>query len=193
VAAFGGREAPERALDGIPEVAYRTGCLSAQDRLELGEDKFDRVEVRVVNRQLEQRCASRLDALADTADLVCGLVVEHDRVAALQGRDQGLLDIAAEAGSGHQPVEKGGGHQAVGAQAGRDGNGFPMPEGDGEAATLGTRRSPVTPRHLRVCCGLVEEHQPIRIEIELSLEPSQAGWLHILLILLGRVAGVFYV
>ena len=136
--------------------------------------------------------AGRLDALADAADLVGGQVVEHDRVAALQGRDQGLLDIAAEAGSGHRPVEKGGGHQAVGAQAGRDGDGFPMPEGDGDAAPLAARRSPVTPHHLRVCCDLVEEHGPVRIEIELTLEPGQAGRLHVLSILLGRVAGVFY-
>ncbi|MCP1545776.1 hypothetical protein J2W80_005668 [Methylorubrum extorquens] len=66
-----------------------------------------------------------------------------------------------------------------------------MPKGDGDAAPLAARRSPVTPPHLRVGCGLVEEHEPVRIEIELPLEPGQAGFLHVLPILLGRVAGVF--
>lgn len=66
-----------------------------------------------------------------------------------------------------------------------------MPEGDGDAAALAARRSPVTPRHLRVGCGSVEEDEPVRIEIELPFEPGQTGCLHVRSILLGRMADGF--
>jgi hypothetical protein len=39
--------------------------------------------------------------------------------------------------------------------------------------------------------GLVEEHEAVRIEVELALEPVQARGLHVVPFLLGGVASVF--
>jgi hypothetical protein len=53
VGAFGGRHGGEEAADGGPELVFGArGCL-AQERLELGEQLLDQVEVGAVGRQVE--------------------------------------------------------------------------------------------------------------------------------------------
>jgi hypothetical protein len=66
-----------------------------------------------------------------------------------------------------------------------------MPERNSHPTALAAWSSPVAADHLRGGRGLVEEHEPVWIKIELSLEPGKAGCLHVVPILLGRVAGVF--
>jgi hypothetical protein len=46
--------------------------------------------------------------------------------------------------------------------------------------------------HLRIGGGLVQEHELIRIEVGLTLEPCQARRLDVLPILLGCVVGAFF-
>ena len=73
----------------------------------------------------------------------------------------------------------------------RDRDGSPVSERHGHPAALATRSPSVATRHFLVGCGLVQKHEPIRIEVGLTLEPGQARRLHVLPILLGGVAGVF--
>ncbi len=59
----------------------------AQQRLELGEDVFDQVEVGTIGRQEEEPGALRLDHLAHARSLVAGEVVhDHDVARAQFGR-----------------------------------------------------------------------------------------------------------
>lgn len=178
-------------MDGIPEVADRASGLGTENGLELGEGEFDGVEVGGVRRQVQQPRPRRLDALADTADLVSGQIVEHDRVTGPEGWDEGLFDVVAEACARHRPVEEGGGHQAAGAEAGGDGDGLLMPERDRDPTALSAWSPSITTGHLGVGGGLVEEYEAVRVEIELALEPRQARGLHVLSFLLGGVASVF--
>ncbi len=46
---------------------------------------------------------------------------------------------------------------------------------DGRPASLAAWRSPSQPRHLRGCRGLVDEDEPLGIEIELAVEPAYAA------------------
>lgn len=66
-----------------------------------------------------------------------------------------------------------------------------MAERHRDPAAFSARRPPITACHLRVRGGLVEEHEPVRAEIEVALEPGQTRCLHVLPFLLGGVAGVF--
>ena len=49
----------------------------------------------------------------------------------------------------------------------------------------------VAARHVRRRPGLVDEHQPIRIEVELSLEPVPAAVQDVGTVLLAGVRGLF--
>jgi hypothetical protein len=66
-----------------------------------------------------------------------------------------------------------------------------MPERHSDPAAFTTRSPPVATHHFRVGRGLVEEHEPVWIEIELTFELGKARRLHVLPILLGGVTGVF--
>lgn len=66
-----------------------------------------------------------------------------------------------------------------------------MAERHREPRAFAARSSPVAAHHLRVGGGLVQEHEPVRVEIELTLEPRQALCLHVLPIPLGGLTGVF--
>jgi predicted GNAT family N-acyltransferase len=68
--AFGWGDGGEEAADGRPELLLGPRRGLAQQRLELGEQLLDRVEVGRVRRQVEERGAGRGDRLADAIDLV---------------------------------------------------------------------------------------------------------------------------
>jgi len=46
---------------------------------------------------------------------------------------------------------------------------------NGRPASLATWRSSSQPRHLRGCRGLIDEDEPLGIEIELAVEPGYAA------------------
>jgi hypothetical protein len=97
VGAFGWRVGCEEAADAGPELVPGPGGGLAQERLELGEQLLDRLQIRAVGRQVEERGAGRGDRLADAGDLVGREVVEHHDVAGRERRRQELLDIGANA------------------------------------------------------------------------------------------------
>jgi hypothetical protein len=59
------------------------------------------------------------------------------------------------------------------------------------AQALTARTAAVSPGH--VCAGpaFIDEHQALRIEVELSLEPSLASAQDVRPVLLGRMRGLF--
>ena len=62
---------------------------------------------------------------------------------------------------------------------------------DGGAAALAPARAAVQPGHLGRGPGLVDEDQPLRIEIGLSLEPGRGAGAHVRSVLLAGVRGLF--
>jgi putative chitinase len=92
----------------------------------------------------------------------------------------------------HGTVEQPGCGDAAGAQTRRDGGGFPVALGHAHPTAFAARSAPVAAGHGRVGRGLVDEHETIRIEVELTLEPRLACGLHVLPVLLGRVTRAFF-
>src|ERR1700739_3021911 len=73
-----------------------TGICLSQERLELGERLFDRVQVGTVRRQIEQLGTGRPDRSSYGRGLMAAEIVHHHDVAWPQDRDQEL----------HHPCEK---------------------------------------------------------------------------------------
>jgi hypothetical protein len=57
------REMLETRADDCPQVVERTSSRLAEDRLEFGEERLDRIEVRTVRREVEKHRSARLDGL----------------------------------------------------------------------------------------------------------------------------------
>ena len=69
---------------------------------------------------------------------------------------------------------------------------FQCPWGTGAPAALATQCAPARSRHhLGGRAGLVDEHQPVGIEIELTVEPEPPGNQHVFAFLLCGVCGLF--
>lgn len=66
-----------------------------------------------------------------------------------------------------------------------------MAVGNGRSAAFSLGRPAAQARHLGGRRGLVDEDQPLRIEIELLLEPHLAGRLHVAALLLGGMRRLF--
>lgn len=119
-------------------------------------------------------------------------VVEHDRVAGLRRWGEHVRHVGAEGLRAHRAIEQPGCGDAAGAQACGDGRGFPVALGHAHPATLAPWSAPVASSHGGVGCRLVDEHEAIRVEVELALKPRLARCPHIRPLLLGRVACAFF-
>lgn len=91
----------------------------------------------------------------------------------------------------HRVVEHLGLSDAAGAQTSRESCGFPMALGRAHAAALASWSASVAPSHGDGGCRFVDEHEAVRIEIGLPLEPRLTGSLHVRPGLLDGVAGAF--
>src|SRR3954453_15034478 len=191
VGAFGGCEDVDKAPDGGPKALNRTLGRLAQERLQLGEGLLDRVEVRAVRRQVEELCARRLDQGSHPWPLVAGQVVQDHDIARPKLRHEDLLDIGLERRAVDRPIEHEGGHKAARAQPGHKGGCLPAPVRDTDPKASSPRSPPVAPGHVGGSPGLVDEHQPLGIKVELALEPGRASLADIRPVLLGRVRGLF--
>jgi hypothetical protein len=109
VGALGGREGRQQVADGVPQGIDGAGGGFAQQRLELGEDLFDEIEVGAVRRPITQDGAGGFNGCPHTGDEAGGVpvamrgmteqAVTLNRASVTRrhiGRDPGLVD-------GHQP------------------------------------------------------------------------------------------
>ena len=112
-------------------------------------------------------------------------------VALRQRRDENLLDVSQEGRAVHRAIEQHGRGETGEPEARGEGRGFPMPVRDGRAAALAALGTPAQARHLRGGARLVDEDQPIRIEVGLAREPGEATRGDVRTFLLGSVRGFF--
>lgn len=184
VAALLRREARECLADRYPEVRHRAGGRAPQQRLQLCEHLLDRVEIRAVGRKEEQPRSCGLDRVLHAGDLVGWQVVHDDDVVGLQHWDQGFGDIAAKARAVPGAVQQRGRAQPARAQGGRDGRGLVVAKRGCKPAALAARRPAIAARHVGGSRGLIQEHQPVRIELGLRLEPRLARHPYVFALLL---------
>ena len=143
----------------------------AQERLELGEQLLDRVQIGAVGGQVEERGAGRGDRLADAIDPVRGQVVEHHDIARLERGRQELLHIGAEGDAGHWPVQHQRCDDAALPEPSDEGRGAPVAMRHGRNQTPTRRATALAPGHVGGGACLVEKDEPRRIHEVLPSPP----------------------
>ena len=191
VGAFGWMEAVEQGPDARDEAIDGSCWFVSQQRLELGERHLDGVQIRAVGRQVEELGAAPRDSLADAGDPVGWQVVEHDNIAAFEGRAEDLMDVDPEGISIHWPVEHPWRGHAAEAQSGDECHGLPVTERDSIVAALSDRRPAIEAGHLGVDPGLVEEDEALRVDERLCRLPQRPPRGDVGAILLGCAQGFF--
>lgn len=174
MATFLRAEVMEQGPDPAP------GCLDAafgrvaQQRFELGEDLFNRVEIGGIRGQEAQRSSGSLNGLPHSRAFVAAEIVQDDDVARGEGREQALLHIGEEAGAVDRAIEDTGSNNPVVAQGGHERQGLPMairPRGN---QALAARAAAVVPGHIGLGPRLINEHEPAGIKPALSTLPAGA-------------------
>jgi len=105
--------------------------------------------------------------------------------------NEDLLDVDLEGVGVDRAVEDEGGDHAATGEAGDEGRGLPVTVRDACSQALAAAAAAVGAGHVGGRPGLVDEHQPLRIEVELAVEPGLAASHDVGTILLGRVPGLF--
>ena len=147
----------------------------AHPMLDLGEGLLDRVEIGRVGRQEPEPCAGGPDGMTDGCGFMAAQIVHDHDVAGLQGRQQLLLDIGAEAFTVDRAIEDAWRGELVAAQRAQEGQGSPMAV-RGEAAQALSPWSPAAKRgHVGLDPRLVDEDQTRRIEATLPRPPALAA------------------
>ena len=86
----------EQPADALPSRLDGSCRSVSQQRLELGEHMFDRIEVLTVGRQEEQLGAGCADRSTHRGSFVAAEIVHHHNVASVQARRQELRDVGQE-------------------------------------------------------------------------------------------------
>ncbi len=165
------REGIEEGPDALRCCFDGSLCGFSEQVFQLGEDLFDRIEVRAVGRQEQQARTSGPDRVPDGGLLVAGQVVEDDNVA---GRERGaelLFDPLGKAGAIDRLIEDKGCVDPVAAQGGDEGHRLPVAIGHFCVKPL-TFGCPAPQRgHVGLGPGLIDEHEAGRIRPSLILLP----------------------
>jgi len=145
-------------------------CLS-QQRLELGERLFDRVQVRTVGRQIEQLRANRADRSPYRWIFVAAQIVHHHNVACPQGRNQELLHPGEETLCVDRTIQDARRGDAVTSQSSHEGECLARAVWHFVDQTLPSGAAAMHAGHVGLRPGLVDEDQAARINLALPLLP----------------------
>lgn len=185
-------ELVEQVCDDAPEFIDGPRGGFSEQGLELGERKFDGVQIRGIGRQVEQECAGHLYRFTHAGNLVAGQIVHHHDVAGAQGGRQHLLYIGLEGGAVHGAVQDHGGGEAGCPQAGDEGGGLPVPPGYCGIQALAFQAASPKPGHIGLGPGFINKDKPFRPQPVLPIAPVMALTRHIGAFLFRRVHGFLY-
>ena len=185
------REGTESGPHGRPQARHRAWGDSAQAGFEFGKDLLNGIEVGAVGGQVEQMRADGGNRAAHAPDFMTGQIVHNDAVARLERGGENLFDIGDEAWAIDRAVEDGGGGELVRPQGGNDGRGLPVAVGDFRDEAGATATAAIAPGHLRLERGLVQEDEPVPIEVGGLGTPALPGRPDIRSVLFGGVQDFF--
>jgi len=126
---------------------------------------------------------------ADGAGVV-GLVGEQD--AARKLWNENLFHIGLERHGVDRAVGYHGCDHAGGSQAGDEGGRLPVAMRHAEPQAFPAPATALAARHVGGSPGLVDEDEPLRVQVQLAVEPGLALFQDIGAVLLGRVRGLFF-
>jgi hypothetical protein len=181
----------EESADAMPDCGDGALVGFSQQRLELGEDHLDGIEVWTVGRQEQQVGAGRANGAPHGSTLVAAKVVEHDDIAGLQRGHQELLDPGKEQPPVDRSIDHAGRDDAAAPQSGQKGHGFPVAVRHGCDQALTTRGASMLAGHVGLRPGLVDEDQPLGIDVALVALPPHTLAGNVRPVLLGRAQAFF--
>ena len=147
----------------------------SKQRLQLGEDLLDRVEVGAVGGEIEQAHAGGFEALADVCNLVGGKIVAHHDGAGLHFGDEMLDQPLVEDAAGHRSIDEHRCQDAVVLQAGDEGRGHPVTMGRLAQERLALLPPAISARHIGRGAGLVDKDERGEVKLLLRRAPDLAG------------------
>ena len=167
-------EVREQGPDPAPRRLDRAFGGVAEQRFELSEDLFNRVEIGRIRRQEAQRGPRSLKGPAHSRALVAAEIVHNDDIARGEGREQALLHIGQEPQAVDRAIEDTGGNNAVVAQGGHERQGLPVAIRPRSDQPLAAGAAAVAPGHIGLGPRLINEHEPTGIKPALSTLPAGA-------------------
>ena len=126
VSALGNREEFERVTNERCDTIECSGSRRSEERLELGERLFDRIEVGTVGRQKPDLRADGFNRGADLRLFVDHEVIEDDDIAGSERRRQDLVDVGEKADIVDRAIEDRRGADPVDRQRGDHRRRLPM-------------------------------------------------------------------
>ena len=195
---FSTRDFVKTSGDGLAEPLDRVaGALEgvggdlAEDRFELGEQLFDRVEIGTVGGKVDKNCTASFDGLSDAGNLVNGDIVHEHDVTAFQGRSENLFDIGLERLAVHCAFEHERRRHTVVAQRGDECHGLPVAMQHLLDQALSARGAAVEAGDVAGDTGFIDENEPLGIEPWLPPSQGLAVGRDVRPVLLGRVQAFF--
>ena len=141
---------------------------------DLGECLFDRIEVGRVFRQEPQPCPNRLDGIPDGLGFMRTEIVGDDDVAGLEGWDQLLADVGAEALAVDRAIEDAGRSEPIAAKRAEEGQGVPAAMRGKAVQPFALWPPAAQRRHVGTDPGFVDKDQTTRIKTALPDFPAPA-------------------
>jgi hypothetical protein len=185
VSAFGCGKQRETGRDGRPEFLHGAPTRGAEQRFQLREPQFYRIQVGTVRRQVPQLRARRLDPRADTLDVMGAQVVHHDDIAGSKRRGQHLIEVGEKRVAVHRPIEQAGSDQALHTQGGDEGAGLPMLVGRMIVDARATATPAVAPQQVRGDATFIKKDEPGNVNRRGEALPIRPGRGDVGAILLG--------
>ena len=187
-----GLETGEGGAHGVLKVGKGAGGGVSQVGLEFGEGHFDRIEIRAVGRKIAHARSAGGDQGLDAGDFVGGEIVEDDDVALFEFGTQHGSQIRGEDFRVDRAFDQKRSRDFLRPQRGDEGGALPVAVGNRRETTAAPGAASVTPRHLGVEAGLVDEDQPRTIQRGLRLAPTLPRGFDVGPLLLGGVDRFFY-
>ena len=115
---------------------------------ELGENLFDRIEVRAVGRQKALRRPGGFDGFTNAGGFMGTEIIHDDDVARRQCRRESLLDISEECFAVDGAIKDTRSRDAIVTQGGHERRRFPVTEGRVSEQPFAPFAAPITGRHV---------------------------------------------
>ena len=176
IAALLGAEVLEAFAEEWPQRRDGPTARPANDGFQLRKGQFDRIEVRAVGREEDQRGSCRCYRALDRSAFVCGEIIGDDDIARVQCWHEDLFDIREKDRPINRAVEHTGGREPREAQRGDEGACLP-PRKRRVVVHADTARSPAVPtEQIGGDARFVEEHQVFGVPLGRALAPGGPGY-----------------
>ena len=187
-----GSEDAEGIGESVLERGDRAGLESTQPLFHLRPTFLDRVEVRRVGRQKEERCPGLVDSFGHTIHLMGAQVVHDHDLIGQQLRTQNLIEVGEKDVTIGRRFNGHGGNPTGSTDGTQYRHRSPVARRNALLKSGTAHRTPVALRHFSGNAAFVEKDQPCRVDFPGFFLPAPALLPDPLGVLLGGVERLFF-